>query len=50
MEPLTVLLSLDGRRRVQCVTITDAPEGWWARPVGAAVRFFFQRSEYRYED
>lgn len=45
---LTLLVSRDGHRRVLCVTISDLPEGWWARPVGSAVRFFFPRSEWRY--
>jgi hypothetical protein len=45
---MTTLVHIMDGRRVLCVTITDAPEGWWARPVECVVRFFFPRNEWRY--
>jgi hypothetical protein len=44
-DALTMLVSLDGRHFVRCVTVTDTAQGWWARPVGCSVRFFFSRNE-----
>ena len=44
---MTRLVSNDGRR-VLLLTCTDVREGWWGRPYGANVRFFFPRSEWRY--
>ena len=33
-DALTILVSLDGKRLVRCVTVRDTAQGWWARPVG----------------
>src|SRR5437667_11357068 len=44
---MVTLISNDGRK-VFLVTCTDTREGWWGRPVGACVRFFFSRSMWRY--
>jgi hypothetical protein len=44
-----ILVSLDGKRFVRCVTLTDTVQGWWVRPVGCAVTLFFSRNEWRYQ-
>ena len=50
LSPHTLLAHriVDGKQFVRCITITDAREGWWARPVGCVVRLFFSRNEWRY--
>jgi hypothetical protein len=39
----------NGRVRIVCVTCTDTPAGFWARPLGVSVRLFFSRRDgWRY--
>lgn len=45
---MIILIHKHGHR-VTCVTCTATDGGWWARPVGAEVRFFFSRNDWRSE-
>jgi hypothetical protein len=47
-DAMTTLVSHDGKQFVRCTTVKDTAHGWWARPVGCAVRLFFSRNEWRY--